>query len=130
MKVSKLVLLLSLGALTGAVATATTPEQAYLETCRKDPGMPVPVAVVTPSVGPGYAGTTVQLEFVVDTTGKPVDLALKSKTDDALAATVMDAVKQWRFKPAERDGAPVEMKVILPVRIVDDSLADNRLAAN
>jgi protein TonB len=129
--VRKLVLVLSLGVLAGSVARATSSdEQAYLESCTKAPGVPVPVAVVTPDVAPGYAGATVQLEFVVDTTGKPVDLAVKSSPDDRLAATVLDAVKQWRFKPAERGGVPVETKVALPVKIVDDSLSGTRFASN
>ena len=127
--VKKLVLVLSLGALASA-ASAASPEQAYIESSRKDPGVPVPIAVVSPSVSPGYAGATVQLEFVVDTAGKPVDLSVKSSPDDALAAAVMDAVKQWRFKPAERDGTPVETKVILPVRVIEDGVATSRFAAN
>lgn len=127
--VSKLVLVLSLGAL-ASVASATTPEQAYLESCRKDPGVPVPVAVVTPTVSSEYTGSSVQIEFVVDTTGKPVDLAIKSSPDDAVSAAVMDAVKQWRFKPAERNGTPVETKVVLPVRFTDEYSASTRVAAN
>lgn len=86
--------------------------------------------MVSPSVGPDYAGSVVQLEFVVDTAGKPVDLSVKSTPDDRLAAAVMDAVKQWRFKPAERDGIPVEVKVALPVKIVGDALAASRYVAN
>jgi TonB family protein len=128
--VSKLVLLLIVGAFAPGIASATPDEQAYLESCRKDPGVPVPVAVVSPSVGPEYNGALVQLEFVVDEAGKPVDLAVKSSPDDALASAVLDAVKQWRFKPAERDGVAVETKVLLPVKIVDAPVAGPRLAAN
>lgn len=121
--VNKLALVLSLGALTSAVAFAMTDEQAYLESCRKGSDVPVPVAVVSPSVSPGYAGTTVELEFTVDVTGKPADLSVKSTTDNTLAVAVMNAVKQWRFKPAQLNGVPVATKVVLPVKIVDDSLA-------
>jgi hypothetical protein len=32
---------------------------------------------------------------------------------------VVDAVKQWQFTPAQRNGAPVATKVILPVRVVE-----------
>jgi hypothetical protein len=32
---------------------------------------------------------------------------------------VVDAVKQWEFTPAQRNGAPVAMKVVLPVRVVE-----------
>jgi protein TonB len=126
--VNKLALVLSLGALTSAAAFATTAEQAYIESCRKGSDMPVPVSVVTPRVSPDYAGTTVQLEFTVDVTGKPADLSVKSDTDTTLAAAVMDAVKQWRFKPAELNGVPVATKVLLPVNIVDETLAGGSLA--
>lgn len=120
--VSKLVVLLSLGALSATFVSAKSQEQAYIESCRKEPGVPVPVAVVAPSVGPEHNGSTVQLEFVVDTAGKPSALSVKSSPDDRLAAAVMDAVKQWRFKPAEVGGVPVEKKVVLPVKIVDNDL--------
>ncbi len=128
--VSKLVILLIVSTFTSALASAGTAEQAYLETCQKGPGIPVPVVVVSPSVGPEYHGAVVQLEFVVDETGKPVDLAVKSSPDDRLASTVLDAVKKWRFKPAERDGIAVETKVLLPVKIVDSMLVGTRFAAN
>jgi protein TonB len=122
--VSKLVVLLIVGTFSATFASAKSNEQAYLESCRKDPGVPVPVAVVSPTVGPEYNGASVQLEFVVDGQGKPVDLAIKSVTDDRLAAAVLDAVKQWRFKPVERDGVPVETKVSLPVKIVESAETD------
>jgi protein TonB len=127
--VSKLAALLSLAAL-APFASAKSDEQAYIESCTKAPGVPVPVAVVSPSVVPGYAGSVVELEFVVDATGKPVQFSVRNTPDDALATTVLDAVKQWRFKPAEADGKPVATKVVLPVKIVDDLLPLNRLAAN
>ena len=126
--VNKLALVLSLGALTSAVAFATTAEQAYIESCSKKSDVPVPVTVVTPAVSSEYTGTTVELEFTVDVTGKPSDLSVKSKTDDTLAVAVMDAVKQWRFKPAQPNGVPVATKVVLPVKIVDEALAGSTLA--
>lgn len=124
--VNKLAVLISLAALSAISAIGKTEEQAYLESCRKEPGVPLPVSVVTPTVGEEYAGTTVQLEFVVDATGKPADFSVKSNTDATLAATVTDAVKQWRFTPAMSHGVAVATKVSLPIRIVDDSLAGTR----
>lgn len=125
--VNKLALVLSLGALTSA-AFATSVEQSYIDSCRKGPDIPVPIAVVSPSVRPEYTGSTVQLEFTVDVTGKPADLSVTSKTDTTLAVAVMDAVKQWRFKPAHSNGVPVATKVVLPVKIVDEALAGSPLA--
>lgn len=124
--VNKLAVLFSLAALSSLSAFAKSEEQAYLETCRKEPGVPVPVAVVKPSIGVEFAGLTVQLEFIVDATGKPADIVVKSNTDLALAAVVTDAVKQWRFKPAEANGVAVATKVALPIRIVDDSLVGSQ----
>lgn len=127
-EVNKLAVLLSLAAL-APFASARIDEQAYLETCRQGPGIPVPVVVVSPNVGSEYAGATVQLEFIVDATGKPAGLSVKSTVDDALAAAVTTAVKQWRFKPVEVGGKPVATKVLLPVKIVDDLPSSGRLAA-
>lgn len=127
--VNKLAVLFSLGALL-PFASAKTPESAYLETCQKGPGVPMPVAVVTPSVSSEYAGSTVELAFTVDATGNPTDLSVKSSPDATLAAAVVEAVKQWRFTPAHFNGAPVATKVVLPVKIVDEALAGPRYAMN
>ena len=126
--VNKLAVLFSLVALLTVSAFAKSEEQTYIESCRKDPGVPVPVSVVAPTVGPEYAGTTVQLEFVVDATGKPAEFNVKSaETDSTLAAAVTDAVKHWRFTPAKTtDGVAVATKVSLPIHIVDDSLVASR----
>jgi len=124
--VNKLAVLFSLVALSTLSASAKTEEQAYLESCRKEPGVPVPVAVVSPSVGAEYAGTTVQIEFVVDATGKTAEFNVKSDTDSMLAAAVTDALKQWRFTPAMTNGVAVATRVSLPILIVDDSLAGTR----
>jgi TonB family protein len=127
--VSKFVVLLGVGVLSSVIATAKSDEQAYLDSCRKGDGVPVPLAVVSPVVSPQYNGAVVHLEFVVDEQGKPVDLAVKSSPDDRLASTVLDAVRQWRFKPAVRDGSPVETKVALPVRIVEAPIEYVRVAS-
>ncbi len=127
--VKKLVVLLSVGALLAVAASASTPEQAYLDSCNKDPGVPVPITVVSPAVGPEFHGGSVLLEFVVDAAGKPSEFSIKSATDDVLATAVLKAVKQWRFLPAEIDGKPVATKVALPVKIVDPVASGDRYAA-
>jgi protein TonB len=127
--VKKLVVLLSMGALPFVAASAATPEQSYVDSCRKDPGMPVPVSVVSPTVvGSEFHGSSVQLEFVVDVQGRPTGFKVVSSPDTALAELVMGAVKQWRFLPAVVDGKPVATKVALPVKIVDPALSGTRYA--
>ena len=127
--VRKLVVLLSGGALSMVAASASTMEQAYLESCRKDPGVPVPVTVVSPAVGPEFNGGSVQLEFVVDAQGKPAEFTITSASDEVLATAVVKAVKQWRFLPAEVNGKPVATKVALPVKIVEPATTGDRYAA-
>lgn len=126
--VKKLVVLLSFGALLPFAAAAKSAEEAYVESASKAPGVPVPVAVVTPrNVSADYAGSTVELAFTVDTAGTPTSLKVVSSPDAMLARIVMDAVKRWRFEPAKKNGSAVATKVVLPVRISD---AGARFAAN
>jgi len=127
--VSKFVSLISVGVLSSVAAAAMTSEQFYVETCRHDPGIPVPISVVSPRVASVYEGSTVQLEFIVDEAGKPVDVVVKSSEDFMVGSLVKQAVQQWRFKPAELNGVPVPMKVVLPVNIVEDLPTADLLAA-
>ena len=128
--VNKLAVLLSLAALLSPALKAKSTEDVYLETCRKDAGVPVPVVVVAPHIPAGFGGQTVSFEFVVDTSGKTSAFVAPSSTDSDLVAAVVDALKQWQFKPAVSNGAPVATKVVLPVRIVDDTVYGSRFAAN
>ena len=127
---NKLALLLSLGALLPFAASAKTLEQSYIESCRKGTDIPVPIAVVSPDVSAYDIGQTVQVEFVVDTAGHTSGINIKSSSDRDLAEAVVDAVKQWRFTPAQRNGAPVATKVVLPVRVVAAAKADVFVASN
>ena len=126
---NKLALLLSLGALLPFVASAKTLEQSYIDSARKGTDIPVPIAVVAPRVDGYDIGQSVQVEFVVDTTGHATGVNIKSASDRAFAEAVVDAVKQWRFTPALHNGAPVATKVILPVRVVE-AANSSQFAAN
>jgi protein TonB len=126
---NKLALLISLGALAPLAASAKSLEQSYIDSCRKGPEIPVPVSVVSPQVDPSEIGQTVNVEFVVDTTGHTSGVSVLSAKDRVLANAVVDAVKQWRFTPAQRDGAPVTTKVVLPVRVVDSAGSNSRFAS-
>ncbi len=124
--VNKLAVLISLGALLPLAVSAKSAEQAYVETSLKSPGVPVPVAVVKPSVSAEYAGAQIDVTFTVDAQGTPTQLAVVSSPDARLAKVVMDAIKKWRFTPAQKNGVAVAKKVVLPVRIT----AEDRFAAN
>src|SRR3954470_23246164 len=124
-------LVLSLGLLVAPLAlVAKSSESAYVESYHARTGsISVPITVVTPAVGARYAGQSVTLEFVVDATGKPVQIApISLKADAELVTAVATAIAQWKFSPALVNGVPVARKVALPVMIVDDLGEPARLA--
>jgi protein TonB len=128
--INKLALLLSLGALLPLAASAKTLEQSYIESCKKGPDVPVPVSVVSPEVTGYDIGKSVKVEFVVDTTGRTSDISIKSPADRDFAAAVVDAVKEWRFTPAQHNGTPVATRVILPVRVIEAPRTVSAFAMN
>lgn len=126
--VTKLVVLLGVGALLPFATFAKSAEQAYVEASSKKSGVPVPLSVVSPrNIGSEYAGSTVELAFTVDQKGTPTGLQVLSSPDETIARTVVGAVEKWRFAPATKDGSAVTSKVILPVHIIDSGA---RIAAN
>jgi periplasmic protein TonB len=125
---NKLALLLSLGALLPVAASAMSLEQSYIESCRKGTDVPVPVAVVAPQVTGYDIGSAAKVEFVVDATGHTSGISVLSASDRDFAEAVVDAVKQWQFTPAQHNGAPVAMKVILPVSVVATPNSDKFVA--
>ncbi len=120
----KLALLLSLGALLPLAASAKTLEQNYIDSCRKGPEIPVPIAVVAPAVKGYDIGQTAEVRFVVDEVGMPSGIAITASSDKGFQDAVAEAVRQWRFTPAQRNGAPVATKVMLEVRVVKSAGAN------
>jgi protein TonB len=127
---NKLALLLSMGLLLPLAASAKTLEQAYLESCAKGPGIPTPIAVVAPRVGSADIGQTVVVGFDVETTGRTSAVAVQSGSDRSLGFAAVEAVRQWRFIPVQRNGAPVATRVLLPIRVIDSAKVDGNLAMN
>ena len=129
MKVAnKLAVLLSLGAF-ASLASAKSVEQSYLDSCLKAPGVPVPTTVIAPSVDSKFVGDTVDVEFTVSATGKTSSFSIVSSPDVMLSDAVLQAVRQWQFTPAQRDGVPMATKVVLPVHIVDADAAGTQFAS-
>ncbi len=59
---------------------------------------------------------TCTAEFVVGPDGAPTDVQIVDKTGvDELDRIAQQTAKQWRFKPATRDGQPVEGRVRLQI---------------
>ncbi len=54
--------------------------------------------------------------FVVDPAGKVANPRVEKSTHDAFDRPALDAVKQWRFEPAIKEGQRVACKMRVPIR--------------
>ena len=81
-----------------------------------------PVPVKTPP--PDYPlnlkreGTSglVAVSVVIDETGVVTTAIVAKSSNPAFDDAAVAAVKKWKFKPAQKDGVPVKMKVTIPIR--------------
>lgn len=81
---------------------------------------PVPEHVVQPDypaemVESGEEGEAV-IRASISKTGDVVEVSVVSATNPAFGESAIAAVKQWKFKPATKDGIPSQVVVNLPVR--------------
>ncbi len=58
---------------------------------------------------------TVVLSVVVDVDGLPKNVKVTRSLDPELDQKAVDAVKQWRFKPAKKKGQPVPVEINIEV---------------
>lgn len=71
----------------------------------------------------GVAGE-VTVDFIVDVTGRVVNPKAVKSTHPAFADRAVEAVRQWRFYPARKDGHEVRAHMQVPVRF---EIAEERL---
>jgi protein TonB len=81
---------------------------------------PVPVKTPPPDYPltlkrEGTAGL-VAVSVVIDETGVVTSATVAKSSNSGFDEAAMDAVKKWKFKPAQKDGVPVKMKVTIPIR--------------
>jgi TonB family protein len=84
-------------------------------------GISAPQAISTPD--PEYTEEarnaktqgTVVLWLIVDDQGKPRDIRVVRGLGFGLDTRAMDAVKQWKFQPAMKDGHPVNVQISVEV---------------
>ena len=61
------------------------------------------------------SGDTILMTVVVDTTGKPKDPKVVSTPDQSFDQVALNAIRQWRFKPALCDGEPMEKTMAVEI---------------
>jgi protein TonB len=81
---------------------------------------PVPVKTPPPDYPEamkrqGVSGV-VAVSIVIDEKGVVVSSSVAKSSQPEFEAPALEAIKKWKFKPAQKDGAPVKMKVTIPIR--------------
>jgi periplasmic protein TonB len=81
---------------------------------------PVPVKTPPPEYPltmkrDGVSGV-VAVSIVIDETGAVVSATVTKSSHPDFEAPAVTAIKKWKFKPAQKNGAPVKMKVTVPLR--------------
>ena len=72
-----------------------------------------PVFPISARVGAG--GRMVSVQLTVQADGTPKDVRIAKGVREDLDDSALDAVRQWKFQPAMRDGKPVEVTVVVAV---------------
>jgi protein TonB len=86
---------------------------------------PVPVRTVAPDFPSdlrtqGISGV-VMVSVLIDVQGNPKDMKVARSSNVAFEEPAVEALKKWKFKPAEREGAIVPIRVMIPIRFsIDD----------
>jgi len=81
--------------------------------------LPVVSTVVNPTgLPPSAEGATVMVRMTLDKEGQPHHVRIVSRGDAHLADRLVPVIRQWRFTPAQRNGEPVAVEVLLPVQLV------------
>lgn len=59
---------------------------------------------------------TVLVGLVVSSKGEPMEVHVVKSLDKDVDDTAVDAVKQWKFDPAKKDGRPIAVRVTVEIR--------------
>jgi periplasmic protein TonB len=86
---------------------------------------PVPVRTVAPEYPDelrreGVSGL-VMVKCSIDEQGNVTETIIEKSSNAAFEKPAVAAVKKWKFKPAKQDGAPVAIKVSIPIKFVFES---------
>ena len=85
---------------------------------------PVPVRITEP-VFPdalrqqGISGI-VFVDCLIDAQGNVEDLKVQRASQEGFVGPALEALKKWKFKPAQRDGANVPIHVCIPIKFTLD----------
>lgn len=61
-------------------------------------------------------GGMVTMSITVDEKGNVSNAIVKKSTRPEFEQPAIDAVSKWKFEPAKKDGKPVQVQVVVPVK--------------
>ena len=64
------------------------------------------------------------VKCTIDEKGNVTEPEVEKSSNAAFEKPAIAALKKWKFKPAEVDGAPVASKVSIPIKFVFESYAE------
>lgn len=83
---------------------------------------PVPVRTVSPAYPDAMRRTgisgVVQVSCLIDERGQVLEAKIERSSEISFESPALVALKQWKFKPAKQDGAPIAMRVSIPIKFV------------
>lgn len=108
----------------GAVSTAAADAEHVRQPVRYDPDAGMTAPKIIHKVNPVYPeeakknGTqgTVVCETLIDDHGEVVDVKVVETPDEVFNQPTIDAIGQWKFEPATKDGKPVDVIYTLTVK--------------
>jgi TonB family protein len=118
MKTLNLIITAIFASVLACYANFTEDEVATTFSARDVEVAPVPVKQEQPNVPSSLRGQAgrVYVGFIVGADGKVIAPRIMRTENEALNDVAMDCVAKWTFKPAQKDGSPVPMRVVVPLR--------------
>ena len=70
----------------------------------------------TPELLRKYAHKVIVASAIMNTAGKLEQVSIPQNSEDALVGPLLAALSHWLFQPAQIDGQPVSLKILLGIR--------------
>jgi len=67
----------------------------------------------------GVSGV-VALKVVIDESGAVVECSVSKSSNPGFEQPAVNAVKNWKFKPAQKAGNPVKIQLVIPIKFSVD----------
>jgi TonB family protein len=78
---------------------------------------PHAIEVVAPQLSEADNGKTVHVRVTIDRDGNPSDIDVLFRESAQLEESIVKAVQQWKFAPAQNEGKAVETRVVIPLEL-------------